>query len=270
VLTLLAGQAESLWDETLPIEVKELPEDLAALDGFLCDPGLLAPIVEHWRREVADTGRLVLTEGRPTIAMETFVRLMVTQDALPVGISGSGRGGLGLDSSAAVLPHRVVRAGPGRVDGPQADAADWGGNRERSDACADHQGGQGEALPGAGGPDRLDGDRGRHQVPDGCGPRVGWGAVACAGSQETRQQDHVPMFLTGRDGAAAPRSGLDSRWTRRQDRPVITRGDRLVAFHRKASVSAPGAQNARSGRRRSTPRSWRCARREAGERRIWS
>jgi hypothetical protein len=28
VLTLLAGRPESLWDEALPVEVKELPEDL--------------------------------------------------------------------------------------------------------------------------------------------------------------------------------------------------------------------------------------------------
>jgi len=33
--------------------------------------------LERWRREVIETGRLVLTDGRPTIAMETYVRLMV-------------------------------------------------------------------------------------------------------------------------------------------------------------------------------------------------
>ena len=77
MLTLLAGQPEWLWDEALPVEVRELPEDLAALDGLLSDPELLGPIVEQWRREVRETGRLVLTEGRPTIAMETYVRLMV-------------------------------------------------------------------------------------------------------------------------------------------------------------------------------------------------
>jgi IS5 family transposase len=77
MLTLLAGQPESLWDEALPVEVMELPEDLAALDGVLADPDLLAPIVAHWRREVLETRRLVLTDGRPTIAMETYVRLMV-------------------------------------------------------------------------------------------------------------------------------------------------------------------------------------------------
>jgi transposase, IS5 family len=77
MLTLLAEQPECLWDDALPVEVKELPEDLAALDVLLADHELLWPIVERWREEFEQTGRLVLTEGRPTIAMETFVRLMV-------------------------------------------------------------------------------------------------------------------------------------------------------------------------------------------------
>jgi transposase, IS5 family len=77
VLTLLADQPECLWDDVLPVEVKELPEDLAALDALLSDHELLWPLVERWREEFARTGRLVLTEGRPTIALETFVRLMV-------------------------------------------------------------------------------------------------------------------------------------------------------------------------------------------------
>jgi IS5 family transposase len=66
-----------LWDEALPVEVRELPDDLAALDRELSDPELMGPIVARWRREVLETGRAVLTDGRPTIAMETYVRLMV-------------------------------------------------------------------------------------------------------------------------------------------------------------------------------------------------
>jgi transposase, IS5 family len=66
-----------LWDESLPVEVRELPDDLAALDVLLADPELLWPLVERWRKEFRDTGRLVLTEGRPTIPLETYVRLMV-------------------------------------------------------------------------------------------------------------------------------------------------------------------------------------------------
>ena len=77
MLTLSAGQVECLWDEALPVQVKELPEDLAALDRLLSDPGLLGPVVERFRREVVEEKRAVLTDGRPTIAMETFIRLMV-------------------------------------------------------------------------------------------------------------------------------------------------------------------------------------------------
>jgi IS5 family transposase len=57
--------------------VKELPEDLAALDVLLADHEVLWPLVERWRQEFRETGRLVLTEGRPTIALESYVRLMV-------------------------------------------------------------------------------------------------------------------------------------------------------------------------------------------------
>jgi IS5 family transposase len=76
VLTLCADQAESLWDEALPVEVRELPADLAALDRLLADPELLEPIVTRFQQELA-AGRSVLVDGRPTIAMETYVRLMV-------------------------------------------------------------------------------------------------------------------------------------------------------------------------------------------------
>jgi IS5 family transposase len=76
VLTLIAGPAESLLDEALPAEVRELPQDLAALDRLLSDPELLAPLAERFFRELA-AGRAVVLDGRPTIAMETYVRLMV-------------------------------------------------------------------------------------------------------------------------------------------------------------------------------------------------
>jgi IS5 family transposase len=77
VLTLWAAQVESLWDELLPVEVRELPADLAELDRVLSDPELMMVLVERWRQEVVETGRAVLSDGRPTIAMETYVRLMV-------------------------------------------------------------------------------------------------------------------------------------------------------------------------------------------------
>jgi len=77
MLRLVAAQAETLWDEALPIEVRELPDDLAALDGLLCDPALLAPFVACWQREALESGTSTADHGRPTIAIETYVRLMV-------------------------------------------------------------------------------------------------------------------------------------------------------------------------------------------------
>jgi IS5 family transposase len=70
VLRLAGEQVESLFDEALPIEVRELPADLARLDALLSEPALLGPIAEGW--EAASRER-----GRPTIAMSMFVRLMV-------------------------------------------------------------------------------------------------------------------------------------------------------------------------------------------------
>src|SRR3954449_11530475 len=70
MLRLSGGQVESLFDEALPIEVRELPEDLARLDELLGDSALLEPIADSWERSARE-------RGRPTIAMAVYVRLMV-------------------------------------------------------------------------------------------------------------------------------------------------------------------------------------------------
>jgi len=70
MLRLSGGQVESLFDEALPIEVRELPADLAALDVLLSDPAVLEPVERAW--DEAARGH-----GRPTIPIERFVRLMV-------------------------------------------------------------------------------------------------------------------------------------------------------------------------------------------------
>ena len=78
MLRLSSGQVESLWDEVLPIGVRELPADLAALDVVLRDRALLVPVVAYWECEAA-AGRASVGYGRPTIAIETYVRLMVVK-----------------------------------------------------------------------------------------------------------------------------------------------------------------------------------------------
>jgi transposase, IS5 family len=72
MLRLSAGQVESLWDEVLPGEVRELPEDLSALDSLLRDDALLEPIAASWQEQAR-------CHGRPTISMQTYVRLMVVK-----------------------------------------------------------------------------------------------------------------------------------------------------------------------------------------------
>jgi transposase, IS5 family len=72
MLRLSAGQVESLWDEVLPDGVRELPEDLALLDLLLSDLDLLAPISMGWEQQAR-------AHGRPTISMQTYVRLMVVK-----------------------------------------------------------------------------------------------------------------------------------------------------------------------------------------------
>jgi transposase, IS5 family len=72
MLRLSAGQVECLFDMGLPVEVRELPADLAALDALLADRALLAPVEAAW--VATARGR-----GRPTIPIERFVRLMVVK-----------------------------------------------------------------------------------------------------------------------------------------------------------------------------------------------
>jgi IS5 family transposase len=72
MLRLVGEQVESLFDEALPVEVRELPRDLARLDELLSDPALLAPIEARWESAARE-------RGRPTIAMSLFVRLMVVK-----------------------------------------------------------------------------------------------------------------------------------------------------------------------------------------------
>ena len=79
MLKVSASRQAGLWDlvMTLGVQVGELPADLAAIDRLLQDPGVYAPVVELWRAQDVEHGTFRFTDGRPTIAMETLVRLMV-------------------------------------------------------------------------------------------------------------------------------------------------------------------------------------------------
>lgn len=105
MLTLFADGAESLWDEILPAEVKALPDDLARLDELLADPALLAPIAVRWERELSEASRFA-PRGRPSMAMETYVRLMVIKHR-----SGWGYETLMREVSDSIHLRRFCRLG---------------------------------------------------------------------------------------------------------------------------------------------------------------
>jgi IS5 family transposase len=94
-----------LWDEILPVEVKVLPDDLARLDELLSDPALLAPIAVRWERLLAESGASS-GRGRPTIAMETYVRLMIVKHR-----SGWGYETLMREVSDSIHLRRFCRIG---------------------------------------------------------------------------------------------------------------------------------------------------------------
>ncbi len=105
MLTLFADGAESLWDEILPAEVRALPGDLARLDELLADPELLTPIAVRWERELSEASRFS-DRGRPSLAMETYVRLMVIKHR-----SGWGYETLMREVSDSIHLRRFCRLG---------------------------------------------------------------------------------------------------------------------------------------------------------------
>jgi IS5 family transposase len=55
-----------LWDAILPSELLVLPAELARVDALLDDPVFFAPFAAHFDARI----------GRPSIPMETYLRLM--------------------------------------------------------------------------------------------------------------------------------------------------------------------------------------------------
>jgi IS5 family transposase len=66
---------ESLWESVLPAELRELPAELGKVDAILDDDRFLAPF----------RARLTATIGRPTIPIETYLRLMYLKHRYGLG-----------------------------------------------------------------------------------------------------------------------------------------------------------------------------------------
>ncbi len=255
MLRLSEGQVESLWDEVLPGEVRELPEDLAALDVLLRDPELLAPIASVWRREA-------VSQGRPTIPMELYVRLMVVKQRTGWGYETLVRevsDSLHLRRFCLIalgerVPHEsTVRKLTRRLGGAVVDELT---------RCVIAKAQRETRFRAQGGEDRLDGRGGRRALPErrrvepgrsedagargtqaaGAGRR---GRRAGAGSQPSTGAAHAGDLAhdgTAHRGAQGAGAGPD-----RAGRGVV------VAFG--ARGQATGARSSRTG-----ARPWRTAR----------
>lgn len=70
MLTKHAGQIETVWEAVFPELLHALPEDLALVDEVLDRPEVLRRFEQHW-------GRANLKIGRPSIAMATYLRMML-------------------------------------------------------------------------------------------------------------------------------------------------------------------------------------------------
>src|SRR5262245_34070588 len=66
---------ESLWEAVLPAELRVLPPELGKVDAVLDDDRFLAPF----------RSRLTAKTGRPTIAIETYLRLMYLKHRYGLG-----------------------------------------------------------------------------------------------------------------------------------------------------------------------------------------
>jgi len=77
-VAVLRTRAEqvSLWEAVLPAEVLRLPAELARVDALLDDAVFFAPFVPFFDPRV----------GRPSTPMETYLRMIVLEVPLPVGL----------------------------------------------------------------------------------------------------------------------------------------------------------------------------------------
>jgi len=145
MLRLVAAQAESLWDEALPIEVRELPSDLAALDGPVLGSASSGP---RWRTSTpASRGSMVWgvvspTGAGPTTAAIAAFRCRIDGRRRQFGClrarNGVERCGRGCECACSRDSRHFARAqsgaggmdpstGPGRVAGRSgaAGAGSW-------------------------------------------------------------------------------------------------------------------------------------------------
>ena len=89
----------SLWESVLPEVCLRLPVELERVDAWLDDERFFTAFVPYFSART----------GRPSIPMETYLRLMFLKHRHRAALRVGAYGGARLDLLAAVLPHRHRR-----------------------------------------------------------------------------------------------------------------------------------------------------------------
>ena len=151
------SEQPTLWESVLPAEVLRMPAELEAVDRLLDDERFFAPYRQFFHA----------TFGRPSIPIETYLRLMFLKYRYRLGFEPLCREVADSISWSRFCSDPAGRSGaaPDDVDedhDPLRRAGD-----QRPERGVARQGGRGEGAqdePGAGG---HDGDRSERRVPVG-------------------------------------------------------------------------------------------------------
>ena len=210
MLTLFADGAESLWDELLPEEVRVLPDDLRATGRAF------RPIRSCWCRSRSGgsgssrwPGKFVRSAGDRSLAMETYVRLMVLKHRY-----GWGYETLMREVSDSIHLRRFCRIG---LTERVPDESTVRKLTRRLGAEVVHEitreligkAQAGEAVQASRGADRLDRGRGRREVSDRLGAGGRWRQDAGSRGPQAggagRREPHRGQGSLAGDGAQAAR-----------------------------------------------------------------
>src|SRR4051812_27587845 len=123
----------SLWESVLPEVCRRLPAELERVDAWLDDERFFAPFVPHFSVRM----------GRPSIPMETYLRLMFLKHRYRLGYASLCAEVSRLGLLAAVLPRRHRRPVAAPDDADEAHHPVWGAGDRRSQRGTAGQGGRG-------------------------------------------------------------------------------------------------------------------------------
>jgi IS5 family transposase len=98
VLRTKVDPQPTLWEAMLPEAFRRLPPGRCAIDRLLDDPVSFEPFAPYFDPYY----------GRPSIPIETYLRLMHVKVPLPPRLREPVRGGDRLAQLAAVLSHRAL------------------------------------------------------------------------------------------------------------------------------------------------------------------